>query len=202
MVTWSASGLVALGLSVALRLVDGPDRWVRGIARPGGIWGPVNIRSGYVVEGLRPLVVAALLAAVAVAVCMTRRTVRPAVLAAAGCAVAAGATLLAKLALGRPDPYATTMNNHGGSFPSGHTIGVVVCVGLAICLVWPRATWWAWLVPALTGVGMGIALVIQGAHWASDVLGGLLLGVAVLSAGKATGLVAWSARSRRSDLPS
>jgi membrane-associated phospholipid phosphatase len=32
---------------------------------------------------------------------------------------------------------------------------------------------------------MGVALVVIGAHWASDVLGGLALGLAVLS------LIAW-----------
>ena len=40
---------------------------------------------------------------------------------------------------------------------------------------------------------MGAALIIEGAHWASDVAGGLLLGIAVLAAVAASGLVRWSA---------
>jgi undecaprenyl-diphosphatase len=185
---------------VALQAVNGPDRWVRDAARPEGVWGPVQIRAGYVVEGLRPVVVATLLVAITVAVCLTRRTVRPAVLAAATCAIAAAATLGTKFALARPDPFAHAMDDHGGSFPSGHTISVVVCVGLAVRVLWPAAPWWSWLAPAAPAVVIGTALVVEGAHWASDVAGGLLLGVAVLSAAQATGLVAWSARSRRNPI--
>jgi membrane-associated phospholipid phosphatase len=197
--SWSASGLVLLALSVGLQLLNGPDRWVRDAARPERVWGPVQIRSSYVVEGLRPVVVAALLATVAVAVCLSRRTVRPAVLAVATCAVAAGATLLTKLALARPDPYDHATDDHGGSFPSGHTISVLVCLGLAVCLLRPGARWWGWLAPGAAAAVMGTALVIEGAHRASDVAGGLLLGVAVLSAARATGFIAWSARSPQPD---
>jgi undecaprenyl-diphosphatase len=106
--------------------------------------------------------------------------VRPVALALVAGAITAATTLLVKFALARPDPHLT--GTTGGSFPSGHTVSVVVCVGVAVHLLRPRAPGWVRAAPALVAGGvMGMGLVDTGAHWASDVLGGLALGLAVLS---------------------
>jgi membrane-associated phospholipid phosphatase len=192
----SASALVLLWFCVGTRRLDRLDRWAFDRARPHDVWGPSQIRSSYLVDGLRPPVMVAALGAVVVTICLARRRVRPAVLAGATLAVTAAATQLVRLSLGRQDPHGRT-NDLGGSFPSGHTVAVVVCVGIAVWVLRQTAFRWSVLVSVAAGIVMGTALVIEGAHWASDVVGGLLLGVAMLSAAKATGLLAWSARSTR-----
>ncbi len=69
------------------------------------------------------------------------------------------------------------------SFPSGHTLRVVVVLGYGIALLVQRRP--AWRVPALAAglafmLLVGIARVAVGAHWPSDVLGAYLLGAAWL----------------------
>ncbi len=74
------------------------------------------------------------------------------------------------------------------SFPSGHTVHYTVFFGflliLTLVLVRDRATRWL-LAGFLAGliVFVGPSRIYLGAHWASDVVGGYLLGAAVLAAG-------------------
>lgn len=95
-------------------------------------------------------------------------------------------TLLSKLVVSRPDPHGVA-GDHGGAFPSGHTVSVMVCLGLAVILFRPEGGRAAWALPGGIGVLMAGSLVVQGAHWATDVLGGALLAVTVLAAASAAG---------------
>jgi membrane-associated phospholipid phosphatase len=109
-------------------------------------------------------------------------------------------TLGTKFALARPDPHATPFG-HGGSFPSGHTISVIVAFGLVVLLLRP-GTRWGWILPAFVGCLMGWALVVVAMHWATDVVGGGLLAVAALGSARATGLGHWATdrqMARRTD---
>ena len=189
---WSAAFVLLTGC-VALGVTDGLDLRLFAWARPHDEWAPGQVRWAPVVDALRPPVMATAVAAVAGAVCLVRRTVRPALVPAAAVATAALVTLLVKVALARPDPHGTG-TGHGGSFPSGHTVSVVLGVALVVHLLAPRALRVLWAGAAAAGLFMGTGLVVIGAHWVSDVVGGLLLGFAVLA-----GVTAIDDRARKDD---
>lgn len=80
-----------------------------------------------------------------------------------------------------PDVVRVTDQAHGFGFPSGHTMATVVFCGVVLYLAWrliPQRT----LRLAVQGLalavvaGMGLARIYSGAHWPSDVLGGVLWG--------------------------
>jgi undecaprenyl-diphosphatase len=91
----------------------------------------------------------------------------------------AAVTVGTKIAVGRLNPHGV-VGNDGGSFPSGHTTAIVVCIGVCVLMAQQRAGRWVWLIPAFGGAVMGAALLLQAAHWATDIVGGGLLATAVL----------------------
>lgn len=103
-----------------------------------------------------------------------------------------------RLVIGRPRPpawYGATLTERGASYPSGHvtfaTMLAIMVVAMATVTRRPRP------VLRLVRVGAVVAVVVValdrwlvGAHWTSDVIGGVLLGVVAASAAAAcTGLV-------------
>lgn len=110
-----------------------------------------------------------------------RRSAWPAVFAATLCCASVVLTLATKLALDRPDPHGFVTGS-GGSYPSGHMVAVVVCLVGCLMVLWPRVRWWGWLAVALAAALMTMALLVSAAHWPTDVLGGGLLSLAIVSA--------------------
>jgi undecaprenyl-diphosphatase len=93
---------------------------------------------------------------------------------------------LAKLAVQRPRPHIIPRLMHGGgwfSYPSGHSMLAPIIFGLGI-IVWaapwpsPALRRAALALAALFALGIGFSRVYLGVHYPSDVLGGLLLGIA------------------------
>jgi membrane-associated phospholipid phosphatase len=189
----SAGVFIALAIAVHLGLLDTFDLIARAWARPNDVWGPAQMRADFVVEGLRPIVVAGLLAAFTAACCVQRRSLRPAAFVACVCFVTGTLTVAAKIIMGRPDTHGL-IGSYGGSFPSGHVIVVTVGVGLVVLIVRPRAGRWVLIIATLAGLFMGACLQLQAAHWLTDLVGGSLLAVAVLSVATAS---RWSHRLHR-----
>ncbi|MFB7407227.1 phosphatase PAP2 family protein [Streptomyces sp. NPDC056202] len=139
----------------------------------GYVWDPVAMR---------------LLVAVVVVWLLTRRAWRLAAWASVT-AVAGGLIgLLTKHVVERARPHLPDPVSHapGFSFPSGHAMTATTSCAVLLLVLLPlvprawRPLPWALAVTAVLGVGY--TRVALGVHWVSDVVGGWLLGVTVVTA--------------------
>ena len=176
----SLGAFTALAVSVHLGLLNTLDAIVREWARPHNVWGTSQLRADLVVEGMRPIVMAALLAAFTAAYCIQRQSLRPVLFVGGVCLTTVALSLATKAMVARPDPHGL-IGNEGGSFPSGHMIGVIVALGIVVMLAQPPVGRWAWLIPALAGGLMGASLLLEAAHWSADIVGGGLLAAGALA---------------------
>ncbi|MDK2760974.1 MAG: phosphatase PAP2 family protein [Sphingopyxis sp.] len=117
------------------------------------------------------------------------------------CAVALGgasllsniASSLLKLGFGRPRPDLIEQLDHQTSFayPSGHATSAAV---VYLLLAWLTPSHWrpyAWALAAAMILLNGVSRVMLGVHWASDIVGGTMLGAAFALLG-----AWWAARQR------
>ncbi len=105
---------------------------------------------------------------------------------------AEAAELVLKLLVGRPRPAPDLADLVAtASFPSGHVVRATAVVGVLYVLLVVRAgaRRAAVVTLAIAAVvalaALGLARVASGEHWPTDVLGGYLLGAAVVSAAAA-----------------
>lgn len=92
------------------------------------------------------------------------------------------AETLFKFAIGRPRPEALTMG-----FPSGHATAAAAFFGSAIYLAasLPRAArYWVRALAIACILLVGIGRVALGAHWPTDALAGMALGISLASAAR------------------
>jgi membrane-associated phospholipid phosphatase len=109
-----------------------------------------------------------------------------------------------KLLVGRhrPDLLDPVARAAGYSFPSGHALNNALAAGVFLLVLLPfvrdRPRWRAalWTVVVLVPLITGFCRVGLGVHFASDVVAGWLLGIAVVAA-TAAGFEAWRERSGR-----
>jgi len=82
-----------------------------------------------------------------------------------------------------PDPVALAP---GDSFPSGHAMSVTVGAGVVVLILLPRLRFWgrltAWALAWFLVVSVAYTRVALAVHWVSDVIAGIILGVAVVAA--------------------
>lgn len=179
--------LTALVLLGATQTVDSAvlDR-----LRPGDAWNDAQVRWVPWMTRLDPQHMFVLLGATSVVVSLWRRSAWPLVSSLVLAAGSTVATVATKLAGHRPDPHGFVTET-GGAYPSGHTVALIVCLGGCVLVIWPRVAWWLWT-PVVAGAAvLATSLLVCGAHWATDVLGGLLLGVALLAGGTRLRLLQW-----------
>lgn len=111
---------------------------------------------------------------------------------------------LLKLLVGRhrPDLLDPVARAAGYSFPSGHALNAALAAGVLLMVFLPyarrrRALRWAlWVVAVLLAVVTGLSRIALGVHWTSDVVGGWLLGAAVVAA-TAAAFSTWRSRIGR-----
>ncbi|WP_183068005.1 phosphatase PAP2 family protein [Streptomyces sp. gCLA4] len=90
-----------------------------------------------------------------------------------------------KAAVGRERPVWTDPvdSAHFAAYPSGHAMTATVVCGMLLWLMPRPAPGWApaaWAAAAVTVLGVGFTRLYLGVHWFSDVLGGWLLGTAMV----------------------
>ncbi|MDO8750983.1 MAG: phosphatase PAP2 family protein [Dehalococcoidia bacterium] len=185
--------LLAVGLALSVAAALEPRlpgdmlvaRWVQSLATP---WLDTLMKA-VTLLGMTYVAGASILAAAA-AFALARRW--PEVAAFIGAAVMEGAVQVLKSLIGRPRPPEELLrileSGASGSFPSGHVYHAVVFGGLLLALVVPgirpdlsglrRAV--AVLV-LLLAVAIAVSRVYLGAHWPSDVLGSVALGIPSLA---------------------
>jgi membrane-associated phospholipid phosphatase len=178
-------GLLALGFALTIVVaVDPADPLVQGIDDRWLEW-MVDLRTPFLVDLATavswlggPLVTFPLRVLVTVALALRRRWLQfGAWVGAIVCSELCIGPL--KDLVGRPRPPAPLIHTSSPSYPSGHAIAAsVTALGLVIVLAPPlpkRARWTA--VAAGFAALMALSRTVLSAHWLTDVIGGVLLGV-------------------------
>ncbi|MEU7843048.1 phosphatase PAP2 family protein [Micromonospora sp. NPDC049114] len=108
---------------------------------------------------------------------------------------------LLKLLVGRdrPELLDPVARAAGYSFPSGHALNATLAAGVLLLVFLPYVRRWAarvalWIAALLLTLVTGLSRVSLGVHFTSDVLGGWLLGVAVIAATTAA-FTSWRAHT-------
>jgi undecaprenyl-diphosphatase len=175
-------GLAVLGLVVrggALTIDTSLPPWIMS-------WYPSGATDLFDTLGTLPVFGAVMVAGAIVSV-LTHRPGMSAAFAVGLCVEIPAA--LVKLIVDRPRPPASTEIEAfitAASYPSGHTVRAVLMAGLIVAAVaWTRRPGAVRFVATIVGVALvafvGLARIASGQHWPTDVLGGLMLGVAWLT---------------------
>lgn len=113
---------------------------------------------------------------VIIALLIARRW-QAAVFAAIAFLASAGAVQLLKQLFGRARPEDMIVASDFGSFPSGHTANAAT-IAVVLWLVFPRA--WTAILGIAWIVLMAVSRTLLSVHWATDTLGGALVGTGVV----------------------
>jgi len=168
--------VVALGGIIALRQnlpFEGDAEWMQEIIEHRNpVWEVPSLVMNFLGGGWFAF---ALPAVIVVVLCVRRRFWGALFLGVASVASALLVQLI-KGIVGRPRPEDMLVTADFGSFPSGHSANaatLVVCLGIIVRRVW------LWAAGVAYVILMMLSRTYLGAHWVSDTVGGMLVGVAV-----------------------
>lgn len=178
-VTLALLSLLTLAVVVANTWLLGVDLPLSELARNGAVEGVARLTSN--IGGTEvALAVGAVLVAVLWRRCRTAALAVPATLIA-------GALLNVafKEIVGRARPADPSTSVSLASFPSGHSFQATLLLGLvplAVLVITRREAWarWSRLPAAIGMIAVAASRVVLGAHWPTDVIAGLLVGLALL----------------------
>lgn len=128
-----------------------------------------HIGGGWVAILLVPMLVI-------IALLIVRRW-QAAVFAAVAFLVSAGAVQLLKHLFGRARPEDMIVASDFGSFPSGHAANAAT-IAMVLWLVFPRV--WTAILGVAWVIAMAVSRTLLSVHWATDTLGGALVGAGVV----------------------
>ena len=178
--TASGTAFVVLSFLVAIGATRDLDATVRQTFRPDDVWSTNQLIFGNVVDGLGPPVAVGILLVSGLVASWRRRSPVPLMYVGALGAVAVVITAVAKMCVHQVDPHGG-VGSLGGAYPSGHMVILLVSLSGAVLVLRAHSRWWDWLLVAALEVLMGISLLFLAMHWFTDVVGGALLGLAIVS---------------------
>jgi undecaprenyl-diphosphatase len=136
-----------------------------------------------------PVGVAVVAVVVAVILAWRQHSPRPAVVLLGSLMTAGACNMWTKFAVGRDRPHASAhlITEVGFSYPSGHVAGSAALIGAMLLLYLQGSHGRLSRAVAVVGAGLAVTAVAAsrlylGVHWLTDVIGGLLLGSAVVLA--------------------
>lgn len=94
----------------------------------------------------------------------------------------AAVVLVIKNVVGRPRPTDILVTPDFGSFPSGHSANAALIATTLGVIFWRT---WVWIAGAVYTLLMMLSRTYLGAHWISDTVGGMLVGIGV-------GVILWA----------
>jgi membrane-associated phospholipid phosphatase len=173
--------LTILTVVVAAGLADSLDVATREVFRPDMGWTQDQQRASHVLTWLEPSRMVPALVVGAAAVSAWRLTLWPLVQAGSALALTGVLVLGLKFLLDRSDPKGAH-TSLGGSYPSGHSAALLVCVFTGAMLVSCPTRWWQRAGCLLLGTVLAIAMLYDALHWLSDIVAGALVAGVVLGA--------------------
>lgn len=182
MLLWWGAGLLALATVLGALVVfvypetPGFDHWWNETVA--GIRGDWLLQFALVMDWIGGGWVAILgVPLLAILVLVLARRWRGAVFAAVCFAASAGAVQLLKQLFGRARPEDMLVVSDYGSFPSGHTANAAT-IALVVWVLFPRV--WTAILGVLWVLAMALSRTFLSVHWATDTLGGALVGAGVV----------------------